>query len=134
MIIKNNQTLILGFFGNSLRVSLTAATFRKSLLTGLLVLLLSACSGDSSDLVKYINEVKSRPGRPIEPIPKFAPLPIFRFPENDNRRNPFKPIDQKKRNDIYAPDKKRPKQPLESFPLDALKFVGTLKKTMKSGL
>ncbi|HAU0206782.1 TPA: pilus assembly protein PilP, partial [Legionella pneumophila] len=37
MIIKNNQTLILGFFGNSLRVSLTAATFRKSLLTGLLV-------------------------------------------------------------------------------------------------
>lgn len=92
MIIKNNQTLILGFFGNSLRVSLTAATFRKSLLMGLLVLLLSACSGDSSDLVKYINEVKSRPGRPIEPIPKFAPLPIFRFPENDNRRNPFKPI------------------------------------------
>ncbi|HAT1792750.1 TPA: pilus assembly protein PilP [Legionella pneumophila] len=128
MIIKNNQMLILGFFGNSLSVSLTAATFRKSLLTGLLVLLLSACSGDSSDLVKYINEVKSRPGRPIEPIPKFAPLPIFRFPENDNRRNPFKPIDQKKRNDIYAPDKKRPKQPLESFPLDALKFVGTLKK------
>lgn len=129
MIIKNNQTLlILGFFGNSLRTLLTSENFRKSLFTALLVLLLSACSGDNSDLVKYINEVKSRPGRPIEPIPKFAPLPIFRFPENDNRRNPFKPIDQKKRNDIYAPDKKRPKQPLESFPLDALKFVGTLKK------
>ncbi|HAU4078665.1 TPA: pilus assembly protein PilP [Legionella pneumophila] len=128
MIIKNNQTLILGFFGNSLCTFLTSENFRKSLLTALLVLLLSACSGDNSDLVKYINEVKSRPERPIEPIPKFAPLPIFRFPENDDRRNPFKPIDQKKRNDIYAPDKKRPKQPLESFPLDALKFVGTLKK------
>lgn len=128
MIIKNNQTLILGFFGNSLCTLLTSENFRKSLLTALLVLLLSACSGDNSDLIKYINEVKSRPGRPIEPIPKFAPLPIFRFPENNDRRNPFKPIDQKKRNDIYAPDKKRPKQPLESFPLDALKFVGTLKK------
>lgn len=156
MIIKNKQIPILDFFGNSTavtncfvdaelesrctgvyipvlrsassRTSLTTASFRRGLLTGLLALLLSSCSGDNSDLVRYINDVKARPGKPIEPIPKFAPLPVFRFPENDNRRNPFKPIDQKKRNDIYAPDKKRPKQPLEAFPLDALKFVGTLKK------
>ncbi len=106
MTIKYNQIPILDFFGNSLRTSFTAANFRKSLLTGLLVLLLSSCSGDNSDLVKYINEVKSRPGRPIEPIPKFAPLPIFRFPENDNRRNPFKPIDQK-REMIFMPPIKR---------------------------
>lgn len=98
------------------------------LLIGILPLFLTACSGDNSDLFKYINEIKSRPGRPIEPIPKFAPLPIFKFPDNDNRRSPFKPVDIKKRTDLYAPDQKRVKQPLEAFPLDALKFVGILKQ------
>lgn len=98
------------------------------LLIGSLSLLLMACSGDNSDLTKYINDIKARPAIKIEPIPQFAPLPIFKFPENDNRRNPFKPVDQKKRADVDAPDQKRVKQPLEAFPLDALKFVGTLKQ------
>lgn len=89
---------------------------------------LSSCSGDNSDLVKYMNDVKARPPMKIEPILQLAPLPIFKFPENDNRRNPFKPIDQKKRTDLFEPDQKRPKQALEAFPLNGLKFVGTLKE------
>jgi type IV pilus assembly protein PilP len=89
--------------------------------------LISACTGDNSDLMKYINDVKSRPGAPIEPIPKFAPLPVFRFPENDTRRSPFKPAENKKI-DQFAPDQKRARQPLEFYPLDALKFVGILKQ------
>lgn len=100
----------------------------KILLIIFLSLLLNACSGDNSDLGKYINDIKARPALKIEPIPQFAPLPIFKFPENDNRRNPFKPIDQKKRTDLFAPDQKRIKQPLEAFTLDSLKFVGTLKE------
>src|SRR5580704_2249168 len=85
-------------------------------------LLLSACSGDNSDLVKYINDIKARLPMKIEPIPQCAPLPLFKFPEHDNRRNPFKPIDQQKRTDLFAPNQKRIKQPLEAFPLDSLKF------------
>ncbi|KTD57933.1 pilus assembly protein PilP [Legionella shakespearei] len=99
-----------------------------TLLAGLISLLLSACSGDNSDLMKYINEIKARPAKKIEPIPQFAPLPIFKFPENDNRRSPFKPVEVKKNTDQYAPDQKRMKQPLEAFPLDALKFVGILEQ------
>lgn len=89
-------------------------------------LLLGACSGDNSDLHSYINDIKSRPSRSIEPLPQFSALSRFKFPENDPRRSPFKPVDLKKRSDLYAPDQNRKKQPLEAFPLDALKFVGTL--------
>lgn len=95
-------------------------------LMGSIVFTLSSCSGDNSDLIAFMNSIKSKPVKPIEPIPKFAPLPVFKFPENDSRRSPFKPIDQKKRVDVNAPDQHRNKQPLEAFPLDALKFVGTL--------
>lgn len=94
---------------------------------GMITLLCTACSGDNSDLKNYINDIKVRPGAPIEAIPKFSPLPIFRFPENDNRRSPFKPTDAKKV-EQYAPDQKRAKQPLEAYPLDGLKFVGILKQ------
>ncbi|MCW8444287.1 pilus assembly protein PilP [Fluoribacter gormanii] len=93
----------------------------------LLSLLLAACSSSNDDLVRYIHEVKFRKTRDIEPIPSFTPLPTFKFPDNSNRRNPFKPMAQKKTEvDANAPDKNRPKEPLEAYPLDALKFVGTL--------
>ena len=98
------------------------------ILISIFSLLLNACSGDDSELIKYINDTKARKVKQIEPMPQFAPLPIFKFPENDNRRNPFKPVDQRKTTDLFAPDQKRKKQPLEAFPLDALKFVGTLKQ------
>ncbi|QMT59647.1 pilus assembly protein PilP [Legionella sp. PC997] len=92
-----------------------------------LSLLLVACSNSNDDLVRYIHDVKLRKTRDIEPIPSFAPLPTFKFPDNSNRRNPFMPTTQKKTEvDVNAPDKNRPKEPLEAYPLDALKFVGTL--------
>ena len=46
----------------------------------MITILCAACTGDNSDLINYINDIKSRPGAPIEAIPKFAPLPVFRFP------------------------------------------------------
>lgn len=95
----------------------------------LLSLLLIACSSsDDSELTHYINKIKTRPSKPIEPIPNFEQLPKFTYPEGENRRSPFKPIMPKQQTDLFAPNIKRPKQPLESFPLDALKFVGILKQ------
>lgn len=88
-------------------------------------LLLTSCSGDNNDLTQYIHKVKSRKPRAVEPLPDFKPLPGFKFPEIENRRNPFKPMNQVKLADPYAPDQHRMKQPLEAYPLDALKFVGT---------
>ncbi|MFA6303453.1 MAG: pilus assembly protein PilP [Legionella sp.] len=91
--------------------------------------LLSSCTGDNADLKNYIYNIKHRPSKPIEPIPQFSPLPKFKFPESDlSQRNPFQPIEFKKVVDQFAPDQHRRKQLLESFPLDALKFVGILKQ------
>ena len=91
-------------------------------------LMLIACgSSDDNELDHYINKIKTRPAMPIEPLPEFKPLPKFIYPEEDNRRSPFKPRVMEQ-TDTFSPNVKRPKQPLESFPLDALKFVGTLRQ------
>lgn len=94
----------------------------------LVALLLVSCSDDNQDLSNYIKQIKQKKVRELEPIPNFTPLTGFKFPENTNRRNPFKPTNQRKTVDLQAPDKHRAKQPLEAFPLDSLKFVGTLKQ------
>ncbi len=92
-----------------------------------LSLALVACSSSNGNgLDKYINRIKARPPIPIEPLPEFKQLPKFIFPEVDSRRSPFKP--RVAETDTFSPNIKRPKQPLESFPLDALKFVGILKQ------
>lgn len=104
---------------------------KQLILIGVFSLLLAACSGDNNDLTQYIHRVKHRKTRAIEPIPVFKPLPPFKFPENEARRNPFKPMSAKKHVDPYAPDQHRLREPLEAYPLDSLKFVGTLTEDNK---
>lgn len=96
-----------------------------SLLIAGLFILLSACSSEQEALENYINQTKSRPAQPIEPIPELKPVPQYEYPENVIRRSPFRPVVIKSEE---APDQNRKKQPLENFPLDALKFVGILKR------
>ena len=98
---------------------------------GIIILpfLLSTCSGsDKGELKRYINEVKLMPPKPIEPFPEFKRITSFQYPENDHRRSPFKPKTAGQ-TDTFVPNVKRPKQPLESFSLDTLIFVGILEES-----
>jgi len=108
----------------------------RDLLILVLCILLSACSGPDDDLERYIHKIKMKKTRPIESIPEIAEPEKYKYPENLKRRSPFKPIVKRDPGqDALAPDQNRPKMPLEKFPLDALKFVGTLKDgSMKWGL
>ena len=101
-------------------------TFTQFMVTMFLFLGLTACGSDEKPLNQYINDIKSRPARSIEPIPKFEQPPKFAYPENKSRRSPFKPIQTAQTADSKAPNMNRPKQPLEAFPIDGLKFVGTV--------
>ena len=108
----------------------TNAGSRALALIGLM-LALAGCSGDHRELQAYIDEVKARPGRPIEPLPEVRPAPSFAYEPGD-RRSPFVP-DQPLRaaasgpGAISGPDPDRPREHLESETLDSLTMVGTLR-------
>ena len=53
-------------------------------------LALSGCGGDMDDLLAYIDEVKSRPGGRIEPLPQIKPYETFAY-RAEALRSPFEP-------------------------------------------
>lgn len=92
---------------------------------------LSGCTGNNSDLDAYIASVKEQPAGEIPPIPAIQSYIPFEYP--NHALDPFdksivspKMLPNELSDSSVKIDRNRPKEFLESFPLDALKMVGTL--------
>ena len=99
-----------------------------------LALSLASCGGEQyGDLRKELDQLTKDVRGRVDPLPQvkaYEPVPYKAFDEID----PFKPA----RIDVVAsgaaaagasgikPDLNRPKEPLEAFPLETLRMVGTL--------
>ena len=99
------------------------------ILSGLLLatLVLAGCGGGQSDLLKYIDKVKAKPGGRIEPLPQIEPYEMFSYAAN-TLRSPFMPDKPAGRagGSGPRPETARPKEYLEQFPIDTLKMTGTI--------
>lgn len=97
---------------------------------------LTACAPDpTSDLIEYAERVKSSQKPNIEPLPEFEPFESFEYSAAD-LRDPFTApvfshtpaaVAQTGGSGI-KPDYDRPTEPLEEYPLDSLRMVGTLEQ------
>lgn len=98
------------------------------------LLALTACSGgDEDDLDHWMNERKAHTSSKIQPLPELKPYVPFIYNADGSLHDPFK---ARRAADSSSnglkPDFNRPKEPLESFPLESLKFVGFLQQGKKS--
>ena len=98
------------------------------------LLLLAGCTRtinhsptEPSDLEKWVKDTRAKPAPPLPPLPPIQPFETFTY-DAQALRDPF---------DVTAtaeqitangprPESNRRRQPLEMFPLDSLKMVGTL--------
>ena len=104
---------------------------QKGLLLAVVAVGVAACGGDMDDLDSYINEVKSRPGGRIEPLPEIEPYEVFSYvADAQGVRSPFIPdtpqVAAGTQQGGIGPDPDRSPEFLEGFPLDTLSMVGTL--------
>ncbi|MEC9364294.1 MAG: pilus assembly protein PilP [Pseudomonadota bacterium] len=91
-------------------------------------LLLGACSNDMSDLQRNVAAIKARTSTKIPPIPQPKQFEPFTYVPGD-RRDPFVEVLTPSRGVNTAgprPDLNRNREPLEEFPLDALRMMGTV--------
>jgi type IV pilus assembly protein PilP len=114
----------------------------KRLVLTLFCLLLSACGGDDfSDLEQKIAEIKAKPKGEIDPLSPPKVTEPFTFDLDAPRKDPFQPVEKETdppqpdgKDTGIKPDPTRVKEDLESYALDTLKMVGTLKDSTLWGL
>jgi len=101
---------------------------RIALLAAVVTVAAAGCSSDLDDLQARIQEVRSRPGGRIEPLPEVQPYETFSYAAT-NLRSPFTqgmPATASAPGAL-RPDLNRPREFLEQFSLDTLRMVGTLR-------
>lgn len=91
------------------------------------VAVLAGCGSNTDDLARFVAETKARPAAPVESMPRIASYTPYVY-ESDGRRSPFAAPEKNApaSDDSVRPDLKRPLEPLEQYPLDALQMVGTI--------
>jgi type IV pilus assembly protein PilP len=101
----------------------------KRLLLPAALLLLGGCSSEIDELKQFVRESDKGLPRKVEPLPAVKPFEPFTY-EGFDLPDPFKPrklsAPKEGAGGGIAPDLNRRKEPLEAFPLEQLKMVGTL--------
>ena len=109
-----------------------ACTFTlRAAALGMLLLGMSGCMSGTGEVQKWVAEEKAKPGPPIEPKPAIKTFETFEYTlKAPDDRDPFDlPTSEEEEQAATSgprPDQNRTPEPLESYPLDGLKMVGTL--------
>jgi type IV pilus assembly protein PilP len=90
-------------------------------------LVVGGCTGGQSELQKWIEATKKKPGGRIQPLPEVKPYETFVYSAG-NLRSPFQPQGPNASGQAnLRPSSRRNREFLEGFSLDTLKMVGTFK-------
>jgi type IV pilus assembly protein PilP len=90
-------------------------------------LVAGGCSGGQSDLQKWIEATKKKPGGRIQPLPEVKPYETYVY-SAANLRSPFQPANPNAVGQAnLRPSSRRNREFLEGFSLDTLRMVGTFK-------
>ena len=101
----------------------------KLLLISLMLGMLSACSGDEGDdLDKFMASAANDMSKGVEPLPEVLPYTPLQYNADGILSDPFKAKKAVGRASSLQPNTNRPKEALEAFPLESLKYVGSMSK------
>ena len=106
----------------------------KRLLVPIAMLVAGGCSSEIDELKQFVRDSDKGVPRRVEPLPAVKAFEPFAY-EGFDLSDPFKPrkITQKEgQGGGVAPDLNRRKEPLESFPLEQLRMVGTLSQAKET--
>ena len=104
---------------------------KRLLLPAAIAVVLGGCSSELEELRTFVRDSEKGLPRRIDPLPAVKPFEPFAY-EGFDLPDPFKPRKltppKEGAGGGLAPDLNRRKEPLEAFPLEQLKMVGTLQQ------
>ena len=99
--------------------------FSYSCISILTLLVIGCSSGQGDDLDKFMADAGKGMSTAVPPLPQVKPYEPLQYNADKVLSNPFK---SKKVSGKLAPNLNRPRQPLEAYPLESLKYVGSISK------
>jgi type IV pilus assembly protein PilP len=94
-----------------------------------LIFLLGACSGDKGDdLDKFMATAANNMSKGVEPLPQILPYAPLQYNTDGTLSDPFKARKATNKSGSLQPNTNRPKEALEAYPLESLKYVGSISK------
>jgi len=113
-----------------------ATRFGAALLASAFALMLAGCSGEQEELSQWMEQQKRevKPNvQPISPPKKFVPQPYIALngvePFSAQKLTVALKQEAKQPNSLLAAEINRRKEPLEAYPLDSMRMVGSVNKT-----
>jgi type IV pilus assembly protein PilP len=102
----------------------------RSLLLIQLCMFLAACQGGKGDdLDQFMEESARNMQVKVEPLPEVQPYTPMEYNADGSLVNPFKVRKTlSDASDKMQPNMNRTREPLEAYPLESLKFVGSIEK------
>jgi type IV pilus assembly protein PilP len=105
----------------------------RFLLVLALAAILVACGGDQGDdLDKFMATAGNDMGKGVEPLPEVLPYSPLQYNADGTLSDPFKARKAASKSGALQPNTNRPKEALEAYPLESLKYVGSLSKNKLS--
>lgn len=105
----------------------------KPLLVALIAGLLVACDGgQGDDLDKFMATAANDMSKGVEPLPEVLPYLPLQYNADGTLSDPFRARKAANKSGALQPNTNRPKEALEAYPLESLKYVGSLSKNKLS--
>lgn len=91
--------------------------------------LLTACGADEGDdLDKFMREAANNMHVKIKPLPEVKPYLALQYNADNTLSDPFRARKAANKTGGLQPNLNRPKEPMEAYPLESLKYVGMISK------
>lgn len=95
----------------------------------ILSLLLTACSdGEGDDLDKFMRDAAKEMRVKVKPLPEVKPYLALQYNADGTLSDPFKARKAGNKNGGLQPNLNRPKEPMEAYPLESVKYVGMISR------
>ncbi|PPC92662.1 MAG: pilus assembly protein PilP [Methylotenera sp.] len=93
------------------------------------VILVGCSSNEGDDLDKFMKDSTKDMRVIIKPLPEVKPYLALQYNADGTLSDPFRARKATSKNDILQPNLNRPKEPMEAYPLESIKYVGSLSKS-----
>lgn len=99
-----------------------------------MVILLPGCEDAShTDIKQWMDETSRSMKEGVPPLPELKPFPAVSYDGSTQKSDPFSAAriePERKDSGVNKPDFDRPREQLENYPMESIKFIGLVNKTV----